>query len=276
MLLHLSRLVIVLVLSLLSIVMTVDLPGGRGGRGVGVLVVLGLVVAIVLVLARLMRMRQPDHPLARLAPELLLQRARALVSRARARSSVALHRRRRRARVREVELTALAAAADDERLAPERITAAADALLRLVYVAWDARDRKDLATLLSADLLRDWERVLDAHGSAGERHRTEILDGGRIDLVGLTADGSGGGTAIVLIEAELSVRIDRRGDDAVERGAPIAFPLHQYWTLSLDERPMIALAIEERAAGDHHLREPIAALAAGEPAGRAATRRSSA
>jgi predicted lipid-binding transport protein (Tim44 family) len=254
-------------------VMSVDLPYGRTGRGVGLLVG---VVAIFLIIGSLTRKRDPDHPVARLAPVSLLRRGRARALRARADASAALHRRRRRTRVREVEHAALAAAADDERMAPERITAAAEALVRLVYVAWDARDRKGLATLLSAELLRDWNRVLDAHRVAGERHRTEVLDRVTIDLVGLTADGSHSGTAIVLIEAELRIRIDRRHGDAVERGAPIVFPLHQYWTLSLDERPMIALAIEERAAGDHHLREPIAVLAACEPGGRAARRRSSA
>ena len=250
-----SRVAVVLTLLLLSFVMTVPLPGGRAVRWGGAVLVLA---GVVLIGARLVRMRHPDHPLAKLAPELLLERARGRASTARDRASATLHRRRRRARVRDAELAALAAAGDDERMAPERIKTAAEALLRQVYLAWDARDRAGLAMLLSAGLLRDWERALDAHRAAGERHETEILDGVRIDLVGLTADASGAGSAIVLVEAELRVRIERRRGAEPEHDAPLVFGLQQYWTVSLDERPMIALAIEERATGDHHLREPIA------------------
>ena len=259
---RLSLAVVVLAFSLAAIAAGVELPLGRGGRALPALALLGSVVAILLIIGRLRGRQQPGSPTASLTPVTLMRKgggqARRLTHAARTRCSAQLHRRRRATRVREAERAALAAARDDERLRPERITKAADALFRLVCLARNARDPKRLATLLSPELLAVWERALDA-GSVGEPHqRVQVLGDVRVDLVGLTLESAQAGTVIVLIEAELEVSPNRSGKRAAENdGPPPKQMLCQYWTLALGEGPLTVHAIEERHEGDRHLVEPI-------------------
>ena len=268
---RLSLAAVALMFALVGIAAGIELPFGRAGRGLPVLVLLGSLVAILLITARLRRPRQPGSRPASVAPDMLLRSAirqtRERCASARARAAALLHRRQRARRVREVELAVLDAARDDDRLAPQRITNAADALLRLVYLAWDARDPKRLATLMSPDLLAVWERALDADAAAGRHRRAQVMDEVKIDLVGLTAGAAGAATAIVLIEAELQIIVHNpdgtRASDSNQRPATQA--LCQYWTLALGEGPLTVRAIEERGDGDHHLSEPIVAAAVHQP-----------
>lgn len=256
---RLSLAIVVLVFSLAAIAAGVELPLGRGGRALPALALLGSVIAILLIIGRLRGRRQPGSPLASLAPVTLTRTgARRLTQAARARFSAQLHRRRRAARVREAERAALAAARDDDRLEPERITKAADALFRLVCLARNARDPKRLATLMSPELLAVWERALDAGSVGGAHERVQVLGDVKVDLVGLTLRSAQAATVIVLIEAELEVSPHRAGKRVADKHGPSPKQmLCQYWTLALGEGPLTVAAIEERHEGDRHLVEPI-------------------
>lgn len=261
MLWRLSVAVVTLLALVVGAVVGVELPIGRAGRGLTIFAMLGSSLAVVLLTARLVRQRQPDHPLAALAPEVVFRRAIDLARSSRARGSAAIHRRRRGGRVRRAELAAVEAAEHDSRLAPQSIRKSAEALFRLVYLAWDARDRARLATLLAPELLREWESLLDADEAAGVRQHVQLLGDMQIDLVGLTRTAAGGDEAIVLVEAELDVHVDDwRGNRISPRaGSPSAQRLCQYWTLALEDGPWMVHAIEERAEGERHLSEPIVA-----------------
>jgi hypothetical protein len=160
-----------------------------------------------------------------------------------ARRAVArLRGRRRQRRVREVELAAVEAAKDDERLAPERVRTAAEALFRLVQLARGERDPGRLASLMGRELLAEWERRLaDAPPGA----RVEGVGEVEVEYVGFTAARADEGPrAVVLIEAELLI-------DGKAR------PLCEFWTLGLREGLWTVLAIEGHRKGSHQLREPI-------------------
>ena len=254
---RLSLVVVVFVFSLVSIAAGVELPIRRGGRALPVLALLGSVVAILLIVGRLRGHRQPGGPPASLSPVSLMRQARGLTQAAHTRFSAQLHRRRRAARVRRAELAALAAARDDDRLAPERIMKAAEALFRLVQLARNERDPQRLATLMSPELLAEWERALDA-GSVREARRVQVSGDVKVALVGLTSEQAQAATVVVLIEAELEVSTSRSGKRVTEQdGPPPKQMLCQYWTLTLGEGPFTVHAIEERHEGAHHLIEPI-------------------
>ena len=220
------------------------------------------VLVIVLVRASVIGACKPDHPLAQLAPRVLfpavIAHIRWRAADARARIAAAIHRKRRAARVRQAERAALEAANSDPALAPASIRKAAEALLRLVYLAWDARDPERLSTLMSPDLLLNLERAPDADG---RRSRARVPDDVTIDLVTLRTDPEAGATAVVLIEAELHDADDEFAAPICREGssALLAGRLSQYWTLARGDGPWIVEAIEERADGDRHLRLPLPA-----------------
>ncbi len=226
--------------------------------------VFGGLLVHVLVRASIMRALKPDHPLARLAPQVLfpaaLRAIRWRAANARALIATAIHRKRRAARVRQAERAAFEAADDDPALAPQRIRKAADALLRLACLAWDARDPARLATLMSPELVRAWQRALDADGRPTS---TQIPDDVRIELVSLTAHPATEITATVLIEAELYDPDDPPAAPIFreESGTPAPRRLAQYWTLARHDGLWIVQAIEERAEGDRHLSAALPAHA---------------
>jgi predicted lipid-binding transport protein (Tim44 family) len=257
---RLSMAIMTLTCLVVGVVIGITVPFGRAGRGLTIGALIATVVAIAIALARLLRLRQPDHPLAALAPESFVPRAHLLVES----SAAAFHRRRRAERVRQAERAAREAAGDDPQVAPERVKAGAEALLRLVYLAWDARDPRRLSTLMGPELLRAWTHALASNDAAGEHHRAHVRDGVRIDLVGLHADAAGAFAAVVLIEAELDLAVEAAGGPVAPSvvgkwGVP--HRLCQYWTLAIGPDPLVVHAIEERDAGDHHLAEPIVAHA---------------
>ena len=263
MLYRLSAAVTVLLLSVTSLAVGLDLPMSRGDRALPILGILGSVVAIVLIVGRLRRRRHPGLAGPQVSVLGAVRSARARVESVRADRSDALHRRRLSTRVQQAELAARDAATDDDRLAPERIATEAEALFRLVHLAWDARDPNRLAQLLSPRLLAAWERALDDNDAAGEHHRSHVTGDVEVDLVGLTADPAGAHTAIVLIEAEMDFGVDnlrgRRISTATGSSRPR--PLCQYWTLVMHDGRFTVHGMEERTDGDHHLTEPLVAHA---------------
>jgi len=171
----------------------------------------------------------------------------------------AVHRAQRREHVRRVELAALEAAEDDQRLSPERVRTSAEALFRLVALAWDAHDPGRLAGLLVPEVLAQREGLLTGV-RLGRGRRLEVVGEVRVECVGLTAPREGqGARAVVLIEATLrphaGEHLGRRPDGELR-------DLCQYWSLGLRDGLWTVLAIDERAQGSHHLDEAIGAPSA--------------
>ena len=269
----------VVVLAILTASAVVGVDAGFGRRGLRGITVVGIPLAVVAVLrltARLITARRPGSPAPRWSPDALLftalRRIRRLVRRWVARLSSAVHRLRRRARARRVELAALEAAQHDDRLSPENVRESAEALFRLVQLAWNARDSARLATLLGAELLIEWEGGLAESEHAGEQHGVEVLGDVQIDYVGLTRGGEGAGdAATVLLEARLAGYVKDRRARRIRFGDGLRDPhrLCQYWTLCIRDGLWTVTDIEERAQGKHHLADPIVASVPGgpEPAG---------
>lgn len=213
----------------------------RYGRPIWVAVPIGLLV-IVVVYGRLMRRRGVRIPGSG-AWDAAIGRVRRL-GRASRRALAGLRARRRRGRVRRVEL---AAAAEDDVFAPEGVRSSAESLFRLVQLARDARDPGRLETLMSPELLAEWEERL-ADAPRGER--LEVVGDVEVEYVGFTAPGDEpGARAVVLIEAELLTGEGLR-------------TLSEFWTLGLNEGLWMVLGIEGRKEGGHHLGEPIGASTA--------------
>lgn len=170
-----------------------------------------------------------------------------------------LRRVRRRGRVRRVESAAARAAdAGEKPLSPELVRVAAEALFRLVVLAWNERDGARLATLLGPELMVEWERRLALALRSKLDERLEIVGDVRVEYVGFTADeGRDDTRAVMLIEAALAKHARPRA-----RRQPEPERLCQYWTVSLGDAPSRVLRIEERKEGAHHLSEPIGALTA--------------
>jgi predicted lipid-binding transport protein (Tim44 family) len=166
-----------------------------------------------------------------------------------------VHAVRRRGRVRRVERAAVDAAESDALLSPDSVRSSAEALFRLVQLAWDARDCGRLSTLLGPELLAEWEQDLAQLERSGRRERLEVAGDVRVEYIGLTTAERGAGPRVVLlIEALLRTYTEgdrgRRTDGDTRR-------LCQYWTLGLRDGLWTVLKIEDRAQGKHHLAEPI-------------------
>ena len=167
----------------------------------------------------------------------------------------AIHSARRRGRVRDVERAASEAAKRDDLLAPEGVRTAAEALFRLVHLAWSARDAERLATLLDRALMAEWEQRRSERGVAAEPH--EVVGDVRVEYVGFTTGKRLDDTrVVVLIEAMLGAHSEYCG--ALETG-PRLRRVCQYWTLGVRDGLFTVLKIEERTDGEHHLAEPIGA-----------------
>lgn len=242
---------------LLAVTAAFGLGDRLGTRPVWVVVAVGL-PGILLAYAYLRaRISGADPPLVRMWRT--AKRCARLAQRLVRRGVAAVHRARCRGRVRRVELAALEAAKADERLSPERVRASAEALFRLVALAWDAGDSRRLADLLDADVLAQCEGRL-----AGVRHgrdeRPEVVGEVRVGYVGLTLPRRGhGARAVVLIEATVSTRAGNLGRRAEGELRDVC----QYWSLGLRDGLWTVLGIDERAKGGHHLVEAIGAPCSG-------------
>lgn len=171
----------------------------------------------------------------------------------------AVHRAQRRGRVRRVELAALETAEDDQRLSPERVRASAEALFRLVALAWDARDPRRLGDVLDPEVLARDDGLLTGV-RLGRGQRLEVVGEVRVEYVGFSApQGGRGARAVVLIEATLRLHA---GENRGRRAGGELRDLCQYWTLGLRDGLWTVLAIDERAQGSHHLDEAIGAPSA--------------
>lgn len=171
-----------------------------------------------------------------------------------------VERARRRERVRRVELAALEAAEGDDRLSPDSVRTSAEALFRLVQLAWEARDPGRLATLLGPELMAKSEQRIAQVPRSGRDERLEVVGEVRVEYVGFTVPNNDmGPRVVVLIEATVRAfaqdHRDRQADAELRH-------MCEYWTLGLADGLWTVLAIEDRAEGKHHLAEPIGAPSA--------------
>jgi hypothetical protein len=227
----------------------------EGARPFWLVIGLG-VVAVVLERAHLLARRTGGSPPGARISQWLIRRANT-VKRLAGGLAANLRTVRRRQRVRRVEEAAVNAAATNPLLAPDSVRPAAEALFRLVQLAWDARDCGRLATLVAPELLAVWERNLLQLEASGGRGHSEIVGEVQVEYVGFAnPDGAAAALVVVLIEAQRRAYIENgrgcRIDGETER-------VCQYWTLGRRDDLWTLLGSEDRAQGKHHLAEPIGA-----------------
>jgi len=183
----------------------------------------------------------------------------------------ARNRARRRARGRRVELAAAEAAEDDEAFGVDTVREQAAGLFRETQEAWDARDRTRLAGLVGSELMVEWKRRLDDFDRRRWHNRVRVLEGPRVEYVGLTnRTEDREDRTVVRIEAVLEDYVENRAGARIQRddmGLAHRF-VAEYWTLGKRESDgrWIVLSIEQDAEGGHQLEETLVASPWGDTA----------
>lgn len=211
------------------------------GHGLGALVLLGVLVLWLLIRAVLLRTNG------------------AWAAR---RSSGRAARRRTARRERRVELAAAEAADDDPAFAPDAVKAAAALLFTQVQAAWDARDRRRLAQLVSAGLLAEWERRLDDYDRKGWHNRVQPLGEPTVDYVGLTRPGDAREDRVtVLISARLRDYVEDAHGNHIKHTGRLGetTSLREFWTLFRHDGRWMLTSIEQGSEGAHALEDRIVA-----------------
>jgi len=171
-------------------------------------------------------------------------------------------RRRSARRERRVELAAAEAAEVDPAFAPDVVRAEATKLYTEIQAAWDADDRIHLRGLVAPDLLAEWERRLDDFDARGWRNRVQLLEGPRVEYVGLTNRGSDSTDRVVVrIEAKLRDYVEDRSGRRIKRTGRLAetVRVREFWTLGKRDGHWILRSIEQGAEGAHALDEQLVA-----------------
>jgi predicted lipid-binding transport protein (Tim44 family) len=170
-------------------------------------------------------------------------------------------RRRVATRQRRVELAAAEAAEEDPAFASDVVRTRAATLFKEIQRAWDAADRDALRRLVSAPLLREWERRLDDFARRGWRNRVKPLGDPTVEYVGLTHTGDASDHVVVRIEAKLRDYVEDRWGNRVKRAGRLSevVRVREFWTLIRDGQRWILGSIEQGAEGAHALEEPIVA-----------------
>lgn len=209
------------------------------GHGLGALVLIGLVVLYVL--------------FTRLAPS----------ARGFGKTGGAGRAARRRTAVRErrVELAAAEAAEYDPVFAPDLVKPAAAHLFTEIQAAWDAGDRRRLATLVGPDLLAEWERRLDDFQRRGWHNRVKPVGEPRVEYVGLTHRGDERDRVVVRVEAKLRDYVEDRFGHHVKRIGRVAdtVRIREFWTLGRTHGRWVLLSIEQGTEGTHALEDSVVA-----------------
>jgi predicted lipid-binding transport protein (Tim44 family) len=172
----------------------------------------------------------------------------------------AIEWRRLRRRKAQVRLAAAEASEDDPHFAPELVAREAERLFRGVQAAWTADNRSVLASLVSKDLMVEWERRLKGFAQRGWTNEIEVKGPVHVDYVGLrNASDERSKRAVVRIAARVrDVVIDKRGS-TIHRVNSVADTHHvcEYWTLGLLDDRWTLLSIEQHHEGLHQLTEPV-------------------
>jgi predicted lipid-binding transport protein (Tim44 family) len=171
-------------------------------------------------------------------------------------------RRRRAARVAQVRLAAAEASEDDAAFDPDRVAADTAALFAAVQRAWDARDRRALATVLGPDLLEEWSRRLDDLDAKGWHNRVHPRGEPRIEYVGLVNRADDADDRVVVrLHAALEDYVETAsGEIITQKGATGRLTtLREYWTLGKRDGGWRLLSIEQDEEGVHQLETALVA-----------------
>lgn len=154
------------------------------------------------------------------------------------------------------------AAQDDPAFAAERVGGDVAAMFGAIQTAWDGRDEAALARMLGPDLLVEWTRRLRDFDQRGWHNRVRVLDGPKVQYVGMTnREADTDDRAVVHIAARLEDYVEGPGGIRIlQDGATSAVSdLSEYWTLGKREGRWILVSIEQDAEGLHNLDAPIVA-----------------
>jgi predicted lipid-binding transport protein (Tim44 family) len=176
-------------------------------------------------------------------------------------------RRKTSERERRVELAAAEAADEDPDFAPDRVRAAAATLFRDIEKAWDTGDRFAMRSLVSPDLLVEWERRLDDFEDRGWRNRVEPIGEPSVEYVGLKRTGDAD-TDHVVVKIDARVKdyvVDRSGRRLKRTGSMSETTrIREFWTLQKRNGHWTLTSIEQGGEGKHALDEDIVATAWGD------------
>jgi predicted lipid-binding transport protein (Tim44 family) len=174
----------------------------------------------------------------------------------------ARYRRKVRERDRRVRTASAEAAEDDGYFAADELEHNAAALFMAAQMAWDARDRQALATLVGPDLLVEWNRRLDDFDRKHWHNRVQVMGEPDVRYVGITnREDDTEDRAVVRITAKLRAFVeDARGNHIMRKADKDEYmTLQEYWTLARRNGQWMVQSIEQQTEGDHHLDEPIVA-----------------
>ena len=173
-------------------------------------------------------------------------------------------------RERRVELAAAEAADEDPDFAPERVRADARALFLDIEKAWDSGDRFAMRSLVSPDLLVEWERRLDDFDNRGWHNHVEPLGEPVVEYVGLTRTGDAATDRVVVkIDARVKDYVSDRSGRHLKRTGSLSeiTRIREFWTLQKREGRWTLASIEQGGEGKHALDEEIVATAWGDETG---------
>jgi predicted lipid-binding transport protein (Tim44 family) len=170
-------------------------------------------------------------------------------------------RRQTAKRERRTELAAAEAADDDPMFAPENVRAAAARLYNEVQVAWDQRDRVKLRSLVSPELLAEWERRLDDLDRRGWHNRVQVIGDPRVEYVGLQRTGAASDCVNVRVECKLRDYVEDAYGNHIKRSGHLTETVRtrEFWTMTKRAGHWILQSIEQGAEGSHALNENLVA-----------------
>jgi predicted lipid-binding transport protein (Tim44 family) len=170
-------------------------------------------------------------------------------------------------RERRVELAAAEAADEDPDFAPERVREAGRQLFMDIEKAWDSGDRFAMRSLVSPDLLVEWERRLDDFESRGWRNHVEPIGEPSVEYVGLKRTGNAD-TDHVVVKIDARIKdyvVDGYGQHLKRTGSFSEITrLREFWTLQKRNGHWTLASIEQGGEGKHALDEEIVATAWGD------------
>lgn len=172
------------------------------------------------------------------------------------------HRRETRRRERRVELAAAEAADQNPLFDPQTVREDAAELFTNIQLAWSTNNRIKLRSLITPELLTEWERRLDDFDRKGWRNVVEPTGEPKVEYVGIRRRERGHDQedrVVVRIEAKLrDYVIDSSGRHIRHEGrATESVRMREYWTLQRRDDDWVLASIESGAEGDHALKDKI-------------------
>ena len=170
--------------------------------------------------------------------------------------------RQRGARDTRVRTASAEAAENDPAFAADTVAGGAAALFCDIQAAWDARDDQALMALVGDDLLVEWRLRLRDFAGRGWHNRVQILDGPRIQYIGMTnRENDAEDRVVVHVQARLQDYVEGPGGVRIMHDGTTSSvtDTSEYWTLAKRDGRWTLASIEQDAEGAHHLDAPIIA-----------------